>query len=135
MFLLLTGFCISLVCMPNYILLVPSCFVLVGDMFHKATSFRIVVDGIVVSSEIATPLAAFGLLFGMYFLLNISYPSAVGATLEYVQRLLCNFNFILFNLKISIVAYCLIKLQGPQREILILHFINFILLLNMKSCC
>ena len=33
-----------------------------------------------------TPVAGFVLLFGSYFLLNISYTVEAGATLQYVQR-------------------------------------------------
>jgi hypothetical protein len=57
----------------------------VGDSFHTGTKFRLVVDKVVLCT-VETPMAAFGLLFGAYFLFNISYPPEAGATLEYVQR-------------------------------------------------
>jgi hypothetical protein len=44
-----------------------------GQMFH------IVVDK-VVTCCVDTPMAGFVLLFGSYFLLNISYPVEAGAT-------------------------------------------------------
>jgi hypothetical protein len=56
-----------------------------GNSFHAGQKFRVVVDKVVVCS-VDTPLAGFGLVFGSYFLFNISYPAEVGATLEYVQR-------------------------------------------------
>jgi hypothetical protein len=40
------------------------------------------VDEVVVCANIGTPLEAFALMFGMYFLLNISYPASVGASME-----------------------------------------------------
>jgi hypothetical protein len=48
-------------------------------------NFRVVVDK-VVTCCVDTPLAGFVLVFGSYFLFNISYPVEAGATLEYVQR-------------------------------------------------
>jgi len=37
-----------------------------------------------------TPLAGFALLFGVFYIFNISYPVDAGATLEYVQRYVMN---------------------------------------------
>jgi hypothetical protein len=56
-----------------------------GSSFQTGTKFRLIVDKIVLLT-VETPMTAFGLLFGTYFLFNISYPPEAGATLEYVQR-------------------------------------------------
>jgi len=56
-----------------------------GNSFHKASTFRVVVDRRI-SISVESPLAAFAVLFGAFFVFNISYPNDAGATLEYVQR-------------------------------------------------
>lgn len=56
-----------------------------GSSFHMGKNFRVVVDK-VITCCVDTPLAGFGVLFGSYYLFNITYPVEAGATLEYVQR-------------------------------------------------
>jgi hypothetical protein len=53
--------------------------------FHIGRNFRLVVDKVVICT-VDTPLAGFALLFGVFYIFNISYPVDAGATMEYVQR-------------------------------------------------
>ena len=92
----------------------------VGSMFHMSTTFRLIVDGVVVCSDLSTPMAAFGVLFGMYFLLNISYPSAVGATMEYVQRYVCIDYTITYIISVSAVEPVVITVKLPSTDIILL---------------
>jgi hypothetical protein len=59
--------------------------VFVGVYFHLGRNFRLVVDKVVICT-VYTPMAGFALLYGVFFVFNISYPVDAGATLEYVQR-------------------------------------------------
>jgi hypothetical protein len=68
-----------------------------GSSFHVGQNFRVVVDK-VVTCCVDTPLAGFGMLFGSFYLFNISYPVEAGATLEYVQRYVHQVNIYLVNI-------------------------------------
>jgi hypothetical protein len=51
-----------------------------------SSAFRLIVDRRVVCSDINNPLSAVALLFGAFFVFNISYPVEASATLEFIQR-------------------------------------------------
>ena len=57
-----------------------------GAEFFHSFRFRLVVNRHALCTA-ETPLAAFTLLFGSYFMLNLCYPVDAGATLEFVQQL------------------------------------------------
>lgn len=80
-----------------------------GSSFHVGKNFRIIVDK-VVTCCVDTPLAGFAVLFGSFYLFNISYPVEAGATLEYVQRYvyLVNIHLATIFLYATLLLYTII---------------------------
>jgi len=62
------------------------CRFCIGDKLHSATAFQLVVDRVIVTSSVHTPLVAVALLFGSFFTFNIEFPPETAATLEFIQR-------------------------------------------------
>ncbi|XP_048852231.1 uncharacterized protein LOC125720431 [Brienomyrus brachyistius] len=69
-----------------------SCIVLCGNSPLAAQYFMLFVDQTIVNSHITAFSDALILMFGSYYCMNISYPAAQGATLEFLQRCLFKMN-------------------------------------------
>ncbi|XP_033968100.2 uncharacterized protein [Pseudochaenichthys georgianus] len=81
-------------CLPSEVDDLPSspCIVVCGSSPLTAGHFMVAVDQTIVNGSVPNVVDALTLMFAAYYCLNISYPTELGGTLEFLQRCLFKIN-------------------------------------------
>ncbi|XP_048018807.1 uncharacterized protein LOC125250320 isoform X2 [Megalobrama amblycephala] len=83
-------------CVPNDICqekLPPTpCIVVCGENPLTASLYMVAVDQMIVNDHLLRFTEALCLMFSLYYILNMSYPVELGATLEFLQRCIFRIN-------------------------------------------
>ncbi|XP_076062107.1 uncharacterized protein LOC143037566 isoform X1 [Oratosquilla oratoria] len=63
------------------------CLIAVGTpCLYNGSNFYLASDGVIVMRDIPCFIQAFALMFKLFFIMDVKYPSNAGFTLEFVQR-------------------------------------------------
>ncbi|XP_039535193.1 uncharacterized protein LOC120484210 [Pimephales promelas] len=68
------------------------CIVVCGENPLTASVYMVAVDQMIVNDHLLSFTEALYLMFSLYYILNISYPVELGATLEFLQRCIFRIN-------------------------------------------
>ncbi|XP_026067496.1 uncharacterized protein LOC113049397 isoform X3 [Carassius auratus] len=68
------------------------CIVVCGENPLTASVYMVAVDQMIVNYHLLSFTEALYLMFSLYYILNISYPVELGATLEFLQRCIFRIN-------------------------------------------
>ncbi|CAM4605085.1 unnamed protein product [Leuciscus chuanchicus] len=68
------------------------CIVVCGENPLTASVYMVAVDQTIINDHLLSFTEALYLMFSLYYILNISYPVELGATLEFLQRCIFRIN-------------------------------------------
>ncbi|XP_076069751.1 uncharacterized protein LOC143041627 [Oratosquilla oratoria] len=84
------------------------CLIAVGTpCLYNGSNFYLASDGVIVMRDIPCFIQAFALMFELFFIIDVKYPSNAGFTLEFVQR---------FFMKIDPNSRTKIQKRPPQKK-------------------
>lgn len=80
-----------------------------GDAAQSPEDIGILVEGVTVLQELKDVASAYALLFGLVYGLNLSYPSDLKHTFEYIQKVLMELESHQLSTKVQKLKYKLLN--------------------------